>query len=78
MIEALETLDEFHDTGYDSYVEYEGYDSYVEYEDFKSRFTSDPTYLYINEKHPHLSEWRYFAISDGLEVVIHNGETKIC
>ncbi|MGA1046981.1 MAG: hypothetical protein ACO3UU_03150 [Minisyncoccia bacterium] len=69
MIEALETLDEFHDTGYDSYVEYE---------DFKSRFTSDPTYLYINEKHPHLSEWRYFAISDGLEVVIHNGETKIC
>lgn len=69
MIEALETLDEFHDTGYDSYLEYE---------DFKSRFTSDPTYLYINEAHPQLSEWRYFAMSDGLEVVITSGETKIC
>jgi len=61
MIEALETLDEFHDSGYDSFLEYE---------DFKSRFTSDPTYLYINEQHPQLSEWRYFAMSDGLEVVI--------
>jgi len=68
-IDALETLDEFHDSGYDAYLEYE---------DFKSRYTSDPSYLYINESHPHLSEWRYFAISDGLEVIITEGETRIC
>ena len=38
----------------------------------------EPTTLYINDKHEFLSEWEYFAKSDGLEVKHTDCETRIC
>ena len=68
-IDALETLDEYSD---------EEYSAYLEYKDLKDRCMIDPTTLYINNNHEFFSEWKYFAETDGLEIKIINGETRIC
>jgi hypothetical protein len=34
--------------------------------------------LYIDKDHEFLSEWVYFAQTDGLEIKIIDGETAIC
>ena len=68
-IDALETLDEYSD---------EEYSAYLEYKDLKDRCMIDPTTLYIDNKHEFFSEWKYFAETDGLEIKIINGETRIC
>ena len=68
-IEALETLDEYSDDEYAAYLEYTA---------LKDQCIIEPTTLYINNKHEFLSEWDYFANTDGLEVKIIDGETRIC
>ena len=68
-IEALERLDEFSD---------EEYSAYLEYTALKDQCIIEPTTLYINKNHEHLSEWSYFANADGLEVKVIDGETSIC
>ena len=68
-IEALETLDEFKD---------DTYSSFLEYTDLKSRSVRDPTVLYIQEGHEFLAEWTYFGQTDRLLIVETKGETKIC
>ena len=68
-IDALDTLDEYSD---------EEYSAYLEYKDLKDRCMIAPTTLYINNNHEFFSEWKYFAETDGLEIKIINGETRIC
>mgnify|MGYP003151829576 FL=1 len=68
-IDALETLDEYSD---------EEYSAYLEYKELKDRCLIEPTTLYINNNHEFFSEWKYFAETDGLEIKIINGDTKIC
>ena len=68
-IDALDTLDEYSD---------EEYSAYLEYKDLKDRCMIDPTTLYINNNHEFFSEWKYFAQSDGLDIKVINGETRIC
>ena len=68
-IDAWETLDEYSD---------EEYSAYLEYKELKDRCLIEPTTLYINNDHEFFSEWKYFAETDGLEVKIINGDTKIC
>ena len=68
-IEALETLDEYSDDEYAAYLEYTA---------LKDQCMIEPTTLYINKDHEFLSEWVYFAQTDGLETKIIYGETAIC
>ena len=68
-IEALETMDEFSD---------EEYSAYLEYTALKDQCVIDPSTLYIDKDHEFLSEWDYFAQTDGLEIKIIDGETAIC
>ena len=68
-IEALETMDEFSD---------EEYSAYLEYTALKDQCVIEPSTLYIDRDHEFLSEWVYFAQTDGLEVKIIDGETAIC
>ena len=69
-IDALETK-------FDDYSD-EEYSAYLEYKDLKDRCMIDPTTLYIDNNHEFFSEWKYFAETDGLEIKIINGETRIC
>ena len=68
-IDALDTLDDYFD---------EEYSAYLEYKDLKDRCIIDPTTLYIDNNHEFFSEWKYFAETDGLEIKIIKGETRIC
>ena len=68
-IEALETMDEFSD---------EEYSAYLEYMSLKDQCVIEPNTLYIDKDHEFLSEWVYFAQTDGLEIKIIDGETAIC
>jgi hypothetical protein len=68
-IEALETMDEFSD---------EEYSAYLEYTALKDQCVIEPSVLYIDKDHEFLSEWVYFAQTDGLEIKIIDGETAIC
>ena len=68
-IEALETMDEFSD---------EEYSAYLEYTALKDQCVIEPSTLYIDNDHEFLSEWVYFAQTDGLEIKIIDGETTIC
>ena len=68
-IDALETMDEFSDDQYSAFLEYTA---------LKDQCMIEPTTLYINNDHEFFSEWKYFAETDGLEVKIINGDTKIC
>ena len=68
-IEALETMDEFSD---------EEYSAYLEYTALKDQCVIEPSTLYIDNDHEFLSEWVYFAQTDGLEIKIIDGETAIC
>jgi len=38
----------------------------------------EPSTMYINENHEFLSEFKYFAHSDGLEIKVIKGDTRIC
>jgi len=69
MYEVLDTLDEYADDQYSSFLEYKA---------LKDQCVIDPTTLYITKGHEFLSEWEYFAKADGLEVKIIEGVTKIC
>jgi hypothetical protein len=69
IIEALETLDEYDDSDYGAYLEYI---------DLKGRCMVDPTTMYINENHEFLSTRRSSDLSDGLEIKVIKGDTKIC
>ena len=68
-VEALETMDEFSD---------EEYSAYLEYIALKDQCVIEPSTLYIDKDHEFLSEWVYFAQTDGLEIKIIDGETAIC
>ena len=68
-IEALETMDEYSD---------EQYSAYLEYTELRDQCVIEPTTLYISRNHEFLSEWVYFAQTDGLEIKIIDGETAIC
>jgi len=68
-VEALETMDEFSD---------EEYSAYLEYTALKDQCAIEPETLYIDKDHEFLSEWVYFAQTDGLEIKIIDGETAIC
>ena len=68
-IEALETLDEYSD---------DEYSAYLEYVSLRDQCVIEPNTLYINKDHEFLSEWNYFANTDGLEVKVIKGETTIC
>ena len=68
-VEALETMDEFSD---------EEYSAYLEYTALKDQCVIEPSTLYIDKDHEFLSEWVYFAQTDGLEIKIIDGETAIC
>ena len=68
-VEALETMDEFSD---------EEYSAYLEYIALKDQCVIEPEILYIDKDHEFLSEWVYFAQTDGLEIKIIDGETAIC
>ena len=68
-VEALDTMDEFSD---------EEYSAYLEYMSLKDQCVIEPEILYIDKDHEFLSEWVYFAQTDGLEIKIIDGETAIC
>ena len=68
-VEALETMDEYSD---------EEYSAYLEYMSLKDQCVIEPNTLYVDKSHEFLSEWVYFAQTDGLEIKIIKGETKIC
>ena len=68
-IEALETLDEFEDGSYAAYLEYV---------DLKDKCIGEPTTLFIKDNHEFYSEWSYYANSDGLEIKVIKGDTRIC
>ena len=68
-VEALETMDEYSD---------EEYSAYLEYMALKDQCVIEPNILYIDKDHEFLSEWVYFAQTDGLEIKIIDGETAIC
>ena len=68
-VEALETMDEYSD---------EEYSAYLEYMALKDQCVIEPEILYIDKDHEFLSEWVYFAQTDGLEIKIIDGETAIC
>jgi|TARA_A100001015_G_scaffold89922_1_gene100157 hypothetical protein len=68
-VEALETMDEYSD---------EEYSAYLEYMSLKDQCVIEPNTLYIDKDHEFLSEWVYFAQTDGLEIKIIDGETAIC
>ena len=68
-IEALENLDEYSDSDYSAYLEYT---------ELKDRCLIEPSTLYIHENHEYLSEFKYFATADGLDIKVSEGETKIC
>ena len=68
-VEALETMDEYSD---------EEYSAYLEYMSLKDQCIIEPNTLYIDKDHEFLSEWVYFAQTDGLEIKIIDGETAIC
>jgi len=67
--DVLETMDEYSD---------EEYSSYLEYKELKDRCMIEPTTLYINNKHEFFKEWEYFAQADGLDIKIIEGDTRIC
>ena len=69
MIEALETLDEYDDSDYAAYLEYT---------ELKDRCMVEPSTMYIDENHEFLSTFKNFAHSDGLEIKVIKGDTKIC
>ena len=60
-IEALETLDEYDDSDYAAYLEYT---------ELKDRCLIEPSTLYIHENHEYLSEFKYFATADGLDIKV--------
>ena len=68
-IDALDTLDDYSD---------EEYSAYLEYTALKDQCVIEPSTLYIDNDHEFLSEWVYFAQTDGLEIKIIDGETAIC
>tara|TARA_R100000234_G_scaffold7441_1_gene4851 strand:- start:79 stop:297 length:219 start_codon:yes stop_codon:yes gene_type:complete len=68
-IEALETLDEYSDDQYAAYLEYTA---------LKDQCLVEPTTLYIDNSHEFFSEYTYFAQSDGLDIKVIDGETRIC
>ena len=68
-IEALETMDEFSD---------EEYSAYLEYTALKDQCIANPEVLYIDKDHEFLSEWVYFAQTDGLDIKVGDWETRIC
>ena len=68
-VEALETMDEYSD---------EEYSAYLEYTALKDQCVIEPQTLYVDKRHEFLSEWVYFAQTDGLEIKIIDGETTIC
>ena len=68
-VEALETMDEYSD---------EEYSAYLEYMSLKDQCVIEPNTLYIDKDHEFLSEWVYFAQTDGLEIKIIDGETARC
>ena len=68
-IEALETMDEYSD---------EQYSAFLEYTALKDQSLIEPTTLYLDNHHEFFSEWKYFAQSDGLDVKVIDGETRIC
>ena len=68
-VETLETMDEYSD---------EEYSAYLEYMSLKDQCVIEPNTLYIDKDHEFLSEWVYFAQTDGLEIKIIDGETAIC
>ena len=68
-IEALETLDEYSDDEYAAYLEYTA---------LKDQCIIDPTTLYIDKDHEFISEYIYFAQTDGLDMKVGDWETRIC
>ena len=72
MIKEMEVLDSLDDYSDDQYS------SYLEYKELKDKCIIEPTTLYITNNHEFLSEWEYFAKADGLEVKIIDGVTRIC
>ena len=68
-IEALDTLDEYADDEYAAFLEYTA---------LKDQCVIAPITLYLANDHEFFSEWKYFAQSDGLDVKVINGETRIC
>ena len=68
-VEALETLDEYSDDEYSAYLEYTA---------LKDQCVIEPHTLYVDKSHEFLSEWVYFAQTDGLDTKIIDGETAIC
>ena len=68
-IEALETMDEYSD---------EQYSAFLEYTALKDQCVITPTTLYLANDHEFFSEWKYFGQSDGLDIKVINGETRIC
>ena len=68
-IEALETMDEYSD---------EQYSAFLEYTALKDQCVIAPITLYLANDHEFFSEWKNFEQSDGLDVKVINGETRIC
>ena len=68
-IDALETMDDYSDDQYSAFLEYTA---------LKDQCMIEPTTLYLDNTNEFFSEWKYFAQSDGLEIKIINGETRIC
>ena len=68
-IDALETMDDYSDDQYSAFLEYTA---------LKDQCMIEPTTLYLDNTHEFFSEWKYLAQSDGLEIKIINGETRIC
>ena len=68
-IDALETIDDYSDDQYSAFLEYTA---------LKDQCIIEPTTLYLDNNHEFFSAWKYFAQSDGLDIKIIQGDTRIC
>jgi len=69
MVDALETLDEFEDSDYTAYQEYQA---------FVTSYEGTYETLYLNRDHKDFSAWKMYAETDGFKVKSTEGDTKLC
>lgn len=69
MVDALETLDEFEDSDFTAYEEYQA---------FVTSYKGSYYILYLNRDHSDYSAWKQYAESDGFKVQPTDGDTRLC
>ena len=69
MVEVLDTLDEFEDSDYTAYQEYQA---------FVTSYEGTYETLFLNKDHKDYSSWRQYAEYDGFKVIRTDEDTRLC